>query len=130
MNKFLLLFLMPVLVWLQNADAKADCNSLNSLSSAQIKTLLSNKNKNEIGSIFFALGDCETSNAMPVLISYLEDKRITHELRFKGMSYRYMASVALGKISRHKILVQENASDAEYAKAIAEWKKHLAKPIE
>ena len=130
MKKIVAFVFLSTFAWLQNADAKMDCIFLNSLSSAEIKTLLSKASKNEMGSIFFNLGNCRTSNAMPVLIPYLEDKRITHELRFKGMSYRYMASVALGKISRHKILVQENASDDEYAKAITEWKKHLVKPSE
>lgn len=80
--------------------------------------------KKTLAKIIFELGECRMKNAVSPLINKLEDRRIVHHIKFKGMTIGYMANVSLKKITGLPIGYSQKDSDDEIANEIAKWKAY------
>jgi hypothetical protein len=72
-------------------------NSCNSTENYK-RDLLSD-DKNKIDKACFELGEAKDTSAVKLLLTKALDPRISHDIRFKGMSVNYCRLIALKKIS-------------------------------
>lgn len=85
------------------------------------KALLSN-DANQICEASYYLGEAKDTASVPLLLNHLCDPRISHLLRFKGMSVYYCKTGALNKISGLNVQVKQHSMpDSNVIKQFYHW---------
>jgi len=84
------------------------CHTFRNKSPEEIKIFLKNLDKNEQAHMIYIAGECKVIDAIPALIDFLEDNRITHHPLHKGMAINYISGQSLIKILNVTIILNSN----------------------
>jgi len=79
-----------------------NCDNINNMTKTEIKNYLNIDSKNELVMRIYQLGECKKIEAIPYIETFTEDVRITHLMKFKGMSVGYIAKKSIEKIQKEK----------------------------
>lgn len=79
-------------------NAETSCEKYNTMSTEQISESLAGLEKVQLSHELYLLGECRVERSIPLLEKYIDDARITHHIRHKGMSIGYIAKQSIRKI--------------------------------
>ena len=77
---------------------------------------------NKICEASYFIGELRDTISVPLLLSDIDDPRISHHIKYKGMSVYYCKAVALKKISGLDIQIKQHSmSDSNLIKQFYDW---------
>ncbi len=119
-----IIFTLLVLSFFSCNKKKDNCELYVDMNSSEIEYFLTYKiQKEKLPNYLYNLGECKVTNSIPYLIKSLNNKKISHDIRHKGMSIRYIANKSLCKITNKDLCFEQNSTEESKIKIINFWKK-------
>jgi len=121
-----ILFMLLALSFLSCTEEKDNCELFSDMNSSEIEYYFTHKiPKEKLHEYLYSLGECKVVNSIPYLIKCLDNKKISHDIRHKGMSVRYIAIGSLCKITNKDLFFKQNDTEELKVNIINSWKKTL-----
>jgi len=114
------------IIFLMGCSSQKNCNTLQDLKSSEIKQFI-NESKIDIYENIYRFGECKVESAIPFLVKELSNKKISHSTKYKGMSIRYVANIALSKITNSNYFFKQTDSEEIKNRIIQSWIDYIEK---